>query len=251
VPHVERGTVVERLSVDERAERVERRLETPLLVAALLTIPAVVIEQSAARDPWPTIATVLNWTIWLAFLGELVLMLVVSERPWRWLRSHPLEVAIVILTPPFLPAALQSARVFRLLRLLRLATAAALTRRLLSTEGVRDAAVLAVVTILGGGAAYAAVEKSHNGHSLSAWDGVWWAMSTVTTVGYGDQYPVTTAGRIIAIVVMLVGIGFIAILTAAAAERFMRARREEARELQAVHERLDEIVTRLDRLDRK
>jgi voltage-gated potassium channel len=242
---------VERLSVDERAERVERRVEKPLLIAALLTIPAIVIEQSAAREPWPTIATVLNWTIWLAFLGELVLMLVVSQRPGRWLRSHPLKVAIVILTPPFLPAALQSARVFRLLRLLRLATAAALTRRLLSTEGVRDAAVLAVVTILGGGAAYAAIEKTHNGRSLSAWDGVWWAMSTVTTVGYGDQYPVTTGGRIIAIIVMLVGIGFIAILTAAAAERFMRARREEARELQAIQERLDEIVNRLDSLDRR
>ena len=60
----------------------------------------------------------------------------------RWLRDHPLDLAIVILTPPFLPPALQAARVFRLLRLLRLVRAGSLARRVFSTEGVRDASVL-------------------------------------------------------------------------------------------------------------
>lgn len=139
-------------------------------------------------------------------------MLRVVDDRWKWVRDHPLEVAIVILTPPFLPATLQAARAFRLLRLLRLVRAAVLTRRLLSTEGVRDAAVLAGLTVLGGGAAYAAVEKvGPNGDRLSAWDGVWWAITTVTTVGYGDSYPQTDGGRVIAIAVMLVGIGFVAI----------------------------------------
>ena len=132
---------------------------------------------------------------------------------------------------------------FRLLRLLRLLRLGLLTRRLLSTEGVRDAAVLAAMTVLGGGAAYAAVEKRQD---LSAWDGVWWAIVTVTTVGYGDTYPHTDAGRIIAIAVMFVGIGFIAILTAAAAERFLRAQQAEQRELEGVEQRLDEIAARLD-----
>jgi voltage-gated potassium channel len=50
---------------------------------------------------------------------------------------------------------------------------------------------------------------------VSAWDGVWWAVTTVSTVGYGDITPTTDGGRAIAITVMLVGIGFVAILTAA------------------------------------
>jgi voltage-gated potassium channel len=232
--------------VTERAIGIERRLAVPLLVAALLTIPAIAIEESSVGQPWDTIASIFDWIVWAAFFAEAALMLNAVEEPWRWVREHPLDVAIVVLTPPFLPASMQAARVFRLLRLLRLLRLGLLARRLLSTEGVRDAAVLAAMTILAGGAGYAAVEK---GQHLSAWDGVWWAIVTVTTVGYGDSYPHTDAGRAIAIVVMLVGIGFIAILTAAAAERFLRARRAEQRELEGVERRLDEVLRRLDAIE--
>jgi voltage-gated potassium channel len=222
----------------------QARLERPLLAAAVLTIPAVAVEQSSVGEPWDTLASVLNWTIWTAFLAEAILMLRVVDDRWRWVREHPLEVAIVILTPPFLPAGLQAARVFRLLRLLRLLRLGILTRRFLSTEGVKDAAVLAAMTILGGGAAFAAVEKAQN---LSTWDGVWWAITTVTTVGYGDTAPRTDAGRVIAILVMCVGIGFIAILTAAAAERFLRSsQRAERTQFEALERQLEEIVHRLD-----
>jgi voltage-gated potassium channel len=189
---------------DVRAARIERKLEAPLLFFALLTIPAILLEQSSLGEPYDTIGSVLNWSIWLAFIAEVAIMLSVVENRWQWIRSHPLDVAIVVLTPPFLPAALQATRVFRLLRLLRLLKAGVLARHLLTTEGVKDAAILALLTILAGGAAFAAIEKDEG---LSAWDGIWWAVTTVTTVGYGDIQPTTTAGRAIAIVVMLVGIG--------------------------------------------
>jgi voltage-gated potassium channel len=236
--------------VNSRAQATERRLEWPLLAAALLTIPAIVIEQSNVGEPFDATAIVLNWTIWTAFVIEIALMLSVVDDRWRWLRDHPLDVAIVVLTPPFLPASLQAARVFRLLRLVRLLKLAVLLRRLLSTEGVRDASVFALITILGGGAAFAAVEQGHHDQPVSAWDGVWWAITTVTTVGYGDLSPVTNGGRAIAIVVMVVGIGFVAIVTAAAAERFMRSREAEA-ERAELRERLDEVLRRLDRIERE
>lgn len=71
------------------------------------------------------------------------------------------------------------------------------------------------------------------------------------TVGYGDEYPRTDGGRVIAIVVMLVGIGFVAILTAAAAERFIRSREHIEAERQEVHVRLDEIIARLDAMEQR
>jgi voltage-gated potassium channel len=240
--------------VNERSERIARLFAIPVLIAALLVIPAIVIEQSNAGDPWKTLAAVLNWLIWLVFLAEFVTLLAVVPNRSAWLRRHPLELAIVVLTPPFLPASLQAIRALRLLRVLRLVRLAPLARRAFSLEGLRYVAVLALVTVLGGGAAFSAAE----GRDLSAWDGVWWAMTTMTTVGYGDIYPHTDLGRVIAMAVMLVGIGFIAILTAALAERFVstQVRQETAEVVEDVEEaeatvlgELREITSRLQQLE--
>jgi voltage-gated potassium channel len=238
----------------ERAARIEKRLEIPIVVAAILVIPVIAIEQSNAGDPWRSIAAGVNWAIWIAFAIELVVMLTVVPNKWGWLREHPLEVAIVVLTPPFLPAGLQAARALRLLRLLRLLRVARIARRTFSLEGLRYAAWLAGLTAVAGGAAFASVE------GRSTWDGVWWAITTMTTVGYGDLSPETTAGRIIAIPLMIVGIGFVAVLTAAIAERFLATRIEHT-EAEMTHEveeaeiellaELREITARLQAVERR
>jgi len=216
------------LAVDEQdesaVERWERRFELPVLIAALLVVPVIVVEQASPGEPWTRTANVLNWAIWLVFALELTTILVVSHDRRAWLRRHPLELAVVVLTPPFLPASLQAARVLRLLRLVRLVLLFAILRKLFSLEGLRYAALVAVLTALGGGAAFAAVE------GVSTWDGVYWAVTTMSTVGYGDVAPVTNAGRVIAIAVMVIGIGFLSILIGAAAERFFATEVEEAEE---------------------
>jgi voltage-gated potassium channel len=196
-----------------------------MLIAAVLVIPVLVLEESNVGEPWATVGSVLNWGTWLAFLAELVVMLTVVPDRRRWLREHPVEVVTVVLTPPFLPASLAAARALRLLRLVRLLRLAVVVRRLFTLEGVRYAALLAFVSVIARGTAFASVEREP-----TAWDGIWWAITTMTTVGYGDIYPQTDIGRVLAVTVMLVGIGFVAILTGAVAERFVTqdARREGA-----------------------
>jgi voltage-gated potassium channel len=161
----------------------------------------------------------------------------------------------VILTPPFLPASFQALRLFRLFRLLPLLRLGRVARHLFSVEGVSWAALLAVLTTVFAGAAYSSIEKS-----ASSWDGLWWAVSTVTTVGYGDEFPTTTLGRALGMALMLIGIGFVAVLTGAVAGRFLSARMEESQEelsdtLQEaeldVLEELHEIAERLNALERR
>jgi voltage-gated potassium channel len=118
-----------------RAQRMQERLEWPVVAAALLTIPILIIQESDFGEPWETVATILNWATWLIFFGEAAIMLTVVPDRRRWLRHHLIDVAVVIITPPFAPQAWQNGRLFRLIRLLRLVRVAAL-RRLLSLEGM-------------------------------------------------------------------------------------------------------------------
>jgi voltage-gated potassium channel len=219
-----------------------------------LVIPVIVIEASTPGEPWETMAAVLNWTIWMAFLAEAAIMLAVVPNRRFWLRHHPLEVLIVVGTAPFYPPSLQSARILRLLRVLRLLRGVRAARNLFSTEGLKYAAIIAVFVVLGGGAAYAAVERGHQ--NLNAWDGVWWAITTVTAIGFGPYEPKTHGGRAIEVAVILVGIGFVALLTAAAAQRFISPSAQEAEaefdeKEQQVIARLDDIAARLERLEQR
>ena len=226
-----------------------------MLVAALLVIPVLAIEESGADEPWSAVANVLNWAIWGAFAVEAVVMLTIVPQRWRWIRTHPLEVAIVLLTPPFLPPSLQALRVFRLLRLIPLLRLGRVARHLFSLEGVAWAALLAVLTTVFAAAAYSSIEEG-----ASTWDGLWWAVSTITTVGYGDEFPKTDMGRALGMALMVIGIGFVAVLTGALAGRFLAARIEETQEelsdafeeaeLDVLGE-LHEIAERLNTLERR
>jgi voltage-gated potassium channel len=207
--------------MDERSQRMAKRFEIPMLVAALLVIPVIVVQESSVSPELRSAADVLNWLIWLAFAAEFFAMLRAVPDRRQWLRGHPLEVMIVLFTGPFLPASLQAARAFRILRVLRLLRLVPSARQVFSLEGVRFAGLLTGLAILGGGAAFHALENNDHGVHISLWDGVWWAISTVTTVGYGDIYPHTAGGRVLAIVLMFFGIGFVALLTGATAQRFL------------------------------
>jgi voltage-gated potassium channel len=222
-----------------------------MVIAALLVIPVLVIEETDPGQPLEAIGQILNWGTWLAFVVEAVIMIRVTPRPWEWIKRHPIDVAVIFLSPPFIPGGLAAARLFRLLRVLRLTRIFSMSR-LLSLEGICYAAFIAAFVVLIGGAAYSAVETDQN---LSAWDGIWWAVTTVTTVGYGDSYPTTDIGRVIAMCVMAVGIGFVALITAYVADRFIRkevgdatlAREEDILvELRRVSERLERLEEKLD-----
>ncbi|HEX2589442.1 MAG TPA: ion channel [Gaiellales bacterium] len=235
---------------ETREQRWERRLQVPMLIASLAVIPLVIIAADDFSPEVERIGRFLNWGTWLMFVGEIVLMLAITDNRRRWLRTHPAELIATILSPPILPGPLQTVRFLRVLRLARLAVTVKHLRRFITPAGLRDSALLTAFIVLAGGVAFSQVERSQH---LSAWDGVWWAMSTITTVGYGDVTPHTVAGRLIAIVMMVSGVAFVALLTAAVAERFIRdeqaADMSIERHLVNLTEELRQIRRRLDRLE--
>ena len=83
-------------------------------------------------------------------------------------------------------------------------------------------------------------------------DALWWAVSTVSTVGYGDVVPESAAGRIVGSMLMLVGLALIPLITSTVvsilvAQRSRESQKEEARDLALILERLERIEQRLDR----
>ena len=223
--------------------------EWPVVIAASLTIPIIVIQESALGGAWESVSTILNWATWAVFATEVIVMLSVTRDKRSWLRGHLVNVAVTVLTPPFAPAAWQAGRVFRLVRLLRLVRLFSL-KRLLSLQGMKYAAFVAAATVVIGGAVFASIEKvDGDGHALTTWDGIWWAVTTVTTVGYGDISPSTDGGRAIAMSIMLVGIGFVALLTAFIADRFIDQQRETEAKEDLILAELREIRFRLDFLE--
>ncbi len=201
-----------------RAERVAGWLQVPLIIAALLAIPTIIVQETDIRGVWEILAAVLDWCIWAVFAANLAIMLSIVPDRRRWLLNNPMDVLIVILTPPFLPATMKLARVLPVVRLVWLVVVANRLRNVFSLQGLRYAALIVFTIVVGGGVVFVAVEP---GQHLSTWEGLWWAAETVTTVAYGDIYPTTAPGRIVATVVMTAGIGFVALLTGALAQRFL------------------------------
>ncbi len=247
--------------MDARSTRVAEILNTPMLIAAALTLPMVAISESHPGGGLEDVAHVLNWVTWSAFAIELVVMMVVVPNRRLWLRHHPLDPFLVFFTPPILPAGLQGLRVLRLLRLTRLLRLAQLSREVFSLQGLHYAMFLAFLTTIGGGALFVAFEK-HSQH-LNDWQGIYWAVTTMTTLG-SDIYPTTTGGEIVSVAILIIGIGFVALLTGAFAQRFLspeiaeieeeleseQASAEEIalRELRGVQEQLQALEVAVERM---
>lgn len=182
-------------------------LEWPLALAALAFLAAYswqVIGDLTGPDA--VVAEAVVWATWVLFLIDYVVNLWLAPERFRWFRTHLLDLAIVVL--PML----------RPLRLLRLGTILAVLQR---TAGAAfRGRVIMYVTgaslLLVWVAALAVLdaERGHDGSIQTLGQGLWWAFVTITTVGYGDYFPVTPTGQLVAVGVMIGGIALIGVVTA-------------------------------------
>ena len=128
-----------------------------------------------------------------------------------------------------------------------------LDRALAHATRPRGAAVViaTVSTLITVGAGFLMTLADRNNFP-SIGSGLWWAVQTVTTVGYGDHVPITVAGQLVAALVMLVGIGFLTVITAAITSTFVSRSRGEQTPSDAANqtaEELRQIAGRLERIE--
>jgi voltage-gated potassium channel len=251
-------TVPAVLASGERERRyaaVERALATPMLVLSLLIIPVLLVPLA-----WPSmpatgreVLTAIDAGTWVAFTAEYLVLLVLAPRRGLYIRTHLVELALVLLPM------LRPLRVLRSVRLLRAvpaaraaagaATAAKISRRRLASAAGLYAPAAAVLLVLMAAALMRDAERSAPGATIKSYDdAVWWAITTVTTVGYGDRYPVTATGRAIAAGLMIIGVALLGIVTASMAAAFTRWSAAEDAEIateQADHVELADVMAEL------
>jgi voltage-gated potassium channel len=129
---------------------------------------------------------------------------------------------------------LRAGRILRLIRLFRIIRAFRSSRQLLNhifankaKGALTSVSLIAILLIIFSSIAILEVETDPKSNIKNAEDAIWWTYTTITTVGYGDKYPITTEGRILAMILMTFGVGFFGTFTAYIASIFVAGNKTE------------------------
>lgn len=213
-----------------------------LVFLGLLLLPYVVTLRGSAS----LAVSVANVLIWAAFAVDYFVRLYLALDRKQYITRNVLDLVIVLV--PFL----RPIRAVRLLRLLRLASVGAIVQKRATSLHARVTSYVAstalVVTMVAGFLMYEAEKQAPHANITNLPDSLWWAITTMTTVGYGDRYPVTGAGRFIAIALMGVGIALLGVITASIAAWFVRRMQEVKESEEVAQTTLDDVLVEVRRL---
>ncbi len=215
------------VGVQPDEERWHRAIDWPLTISALAFLAAYawsVLDRPTGA--WLVLAETIMYVTWAFFAFDFFLRLYRAERRVQWFLRHLHEFVVVALP------------MFRPLKLLRLLTVVTVFQRSIGGAlrgrvvlyAVGGTALLVFVAAL----AVLEAERGHPDASIQTFhDAVWWAGVTVTTVGYGDFYPVTATGRLVALSLMVAGIALVGVVTATFASWMLQRVTEDDEERQA------------------
>ena len=202
-----------------------------LVIILSVYVLVVLVIDTLVKLPTETarLLTFIDDIICVFFLFEFCLRFYQADNKLKFMQWGWIDLISSIPALPFLRAG----RALRLVRLLRILRAFRSTKHLIRyvfesrVKGTFTAvSIIAVLMILFSSVAILQVENQPNSNIKSAEDALWWSYVTITTVGYGDKYPVTTEGRLIAAVLMTVGVGLFGTFTGFLASWFVAERKK-------------------------
>jgi len=220
------------LEISPRLATWRRRTDIPLLLLAVGSLPLLLLEVVADRltHSDQQFITAVNVTVFIAFAVDYLVELSVTYKRVTYVRSQWASLLIVISQSLALLPALGFLGILRGVRALRIAGTLSRVigigaatkeqgRQFFKEKAASVAFGLAGFTWITSAVGFTIAEDVGDGRRIhSFFDALWWSASTITTVGYGDIYPVTTTGRIIAIFTMLIGVSTLAVVTARIAQ---------------------------------
>lgn len=193
--------------------------------------------------------------IWMVFTLDYLARLAVAPNKWEYVKTNVFDL-IAILPLNFLMTVLNVTHLGRFTRINRIARIVGLFGRLsrnkrsiLYTNGFIYVIYISLGILIIGSGLFSIAEN------INFSDALWYSIVTVTTVGYGDIAPKTEAGKLVASVLMLLGIGFIGILTSTITSYFSRKNEairetQESTEMQELRIEVKELSEKLDRIER-
>jgi len=225
---------------DRRLRAWRRATDLPLIVIAIGTLPILLLEleRDALTDSDRLFIDVVNVVVLVVFAVDCFVELVLTRDRWRYVRTEWMSLLVVVAQAAAIAPglagfgalrALRGARVVRfvvtLVRLLAIGGVAARHGRATLFRHAGPAALgVAGLTWISSAVAFTLAEDVGEGGRLTSFfEGLWWSTTTITTVGYGDVYPVTAAGRIVGGFTMVIGISTFAVVTAKVAELLFRS----------------------------
>ena len=212
----------------EADTRAGKAFDVLLLVAIFLSVLAVVLDTvPSIHDRYAGHLFVAEWFFTVLFTIEYVARIACAHNRWRYIRSFYGVIDLLSILPTYFMALFPGAHrlaVLRALRLLRAFRVLKLAHMLSEASGLRRAIwasrskiavflsfILIVVVIIG--TAMYGIEKEHNEGFQSIPESMYWAVVTMTTVGYGQVVPATALGRMLAAVIMILGYSMIIVPT--------------------------------------
>lgn len=211
--HVQGTHVVPGMNAEQR--RKARRWEAPAMVVALAVVPYLLLAYYTSGP----LVDALGIAIWSFFVVEAVRMLTLAPRNFEWIRRNVLDIVIIVLTVP-IGSFVDDFEALRVLWLLRILDLLPLVHRyVFRITVIRFAFIVWVLTVFGGGIAFAVLEEGAASRP-SLLDAFYWANTTISTVGYGDFLPTTTASILLTMPLQAMGVVVGAILVAGILPRF-------------------------------